>query len=118
MAVNLDLLLQRPIFEFWAVPVTFMPIVSQPGVPSYAGRGILNTYPIDIVGMDNSIFSDQRTILDIRDSEFPIPPLQKDHLVIPADCNGVPRGEYEILDSDSDGGGQTMLTIRKVEVAS
>jgi len=116
MAVNLDVLLQKPVFDFWAVPVTFMPKVSQPAVTSFEGRGILNTYPLDVVGIDNSIFSDQRTILDIRDSEFAVQPLQGDHLNIPADCNGVPKGEYEILDADSDGGGQTMLTIRKVQI--
>jgi hypothetical protein len=115
MAVNLDVLLQGPIFDFWAVPVTFMPLVSQPGGPNYTGRGILNTYTFNVVGEDNSVFSDQRTILDIRDSEFFVMPLQNDHLVIPKDCNDVPRGEYEIIDASNDGGGQTMLTIRKIE---
>ena len=49
MAVNLDVLLQSPIFDFYAVPVTFTPLASQPGQPAYQGRGILDTYtePID-----------------------------------------------------------------------
>jgi hypothetical protein len=115
MAVNLDVLLQSPIFDFWAVPVTFNPIRSQPGQPAFNGRGILNTYSIDVAGVDGSIYSDQRTILDIRESEFAVLPEQNDHLVIPADCNGVPRGEYVIVDASSDGGGQTMLTIKKYQ---
>ena len=115
MAVNLDVLLQDPIFEFWAVPATFTPLASQPGAPAYQGRGILNTYSVDVAAMDGSIYSDQRTILDIRETEFATLPQQNDHVTIPKDCNGVPKGEYQIVDASSDGGGQTMLTIRKYE---
>jgi hypothetical protein len=115
MAVNFDVLLQIPTFDFWAVPVTFSPIVSQPGQPAYKGRGILNTYTIDVPGIDGSIYADQRTILDIRESEFPVMPEQNDHVTIPRDCNNVPKGEYQIINSVSNGGGQTMLTIRKYE---
>lgn len=115
MAVNLDVILQGPIFDFWAVPVTFIPLASQPGQPSFEGRGIFNTYSIDVPGMDNQIYSDQRTILDIRESEFSVLPQQNDHVIIPKDCNGVPRGEWQVVDASSDGGGQTMLTIRRYE---
>ena len=117
MAVNLDVMLQSPIFDVWSVPVTFVPFVSQPGAGSYSGRGILNTYSIDVAALDGSILSEQRTILDIRESEFVILPQQNDHVIIPADCNGVPKGEYQITDSVSDGGGATMLTIRKIVTA-
>jgi hypothetical protein len=116
MAVNLDVLLQSPIFDFWAVPVTFLPIMSQPSVAGgYPGRGILNTYSTDVVALDGSMYSDQRTILDIRESEFGVMPQQNDHVTIPLDCNNVPKGEYQIINSASNGGGQTMLTIRKYE---
>jgi hypothetical protein len=115
MAVNLDIVLQSAIFDFWAVPCTFVPIVSQGGAGNYEGRGILNTYSLDIVAQDGSIFSDQRTILDIRESEFAILPQQNDHVIIPMDCNEAPKGEYQIIDASSNGGGQTMLTIRKYE---
>lgn len=115
MAVNLDVLLQSPIFDFWAVPVTFTPVKSQPGQPAFPGRGILNTYSLDVAGMDGSIISEQRTILDIRESEFSLLPEQDDRVTIPLDCNNVPKGEYQIVDASSDGGGQTMLTIRRYE---
>jgi hypothetical protein len=42
-------------------------------------------------------------------------PIQKDHVVIPVDCNNVPKGEYVIVDLVSNGGGETMLTIKKFE---
>ena len=115
MAVDIDTLLQKPVFDFWSVPCTFVPKVSQPTVASYLSRGIFNTYELDIAGLDNSIISDQRTIFDIRQAEFLVLPLQGDHVIIPFDCNGQPLGEYEILDADSDGGGQICLTIRKWE---
>jgi hypothetical protein len=114
MAVNLDVMLQGAIFDVWAVPVTFLPIASQPAAPSYDKRGILNTYSIDVAAENGSLYSEQRTILDIRDSEFGTLPVQNDHCIIPKDCNNVPKGEYQILTAASDGGGQTMLTIRKV----
>ena len=115
MAINLDVLLQSRIFDFWAVQVTFMPIKSQPSGGSYIGRGILNTYSTDVMALDGSMYSDQRTILDIRESEFSVMPIQNDHVIIPVDCNDVPKGEYVIVDLVSDGGGQTMLTIKKYE---
>ena len=33
--VNFDVLLQGPVFDFFAVPVTFTPLKSQPGRPAY-----------------------------------------------------------------------------------
>ena len=115
MAVNLDVLLQSPIFDFWAIDCTFIPYKSQPSAASYPGRGILNTYSIDVAALDGSMYSDQRTIFDIRESEFAVVPQQNDHVIIPLDCNGAPKGEYQIIDAVSDGGGATMLTIRKYE---
>jgi hypothetical protein len=115
MAVNLDVLLQSPIFDFWAVPVTFVPLKSQPMAGGYPGRGILNTFSADVIGLDGSQYSDQRTILDIREAEFSVLPQQNDHVIIPQDCNGVPKGEWQIVDAVSNGGGQTMLSIRKYE---
>jgi hypothetical protein len=115
MAVNLDVLLQASIFDFWSINCTFMPIKSQPAAGSYPGRGILGTYSTDVNTLDGSMYSDQRTILDIRESEFSVMPIQNDHVVIPLDCNNVPKGEYVIVDASSNGGGQTMLTIKKYQ---
>ena len=115
MAINLDVLLQAPIFDFWAVDCTFLPIKSQPSAGSFPGRGILGTYSTDVQALDGSLYSDQRTILDVRESEFAVVPQQNDHVIIPLDCNNVPKREYQIVDAVSNGGGETMLTIRKVE---
>ena len=118
MPVNLDVLLQSAVFDFWAIPATFIPLASQPGGPAYDARGIYNTWDIDIAAEDGSVYSDQRTLFDIRKSEFNVLPQQDDHVIIPFDCSQQPLGEYQIIDVDDNGGGQLYLTIRKVEVAS
>lgn len=115
--VNFDVLMQDIVFDTFAVPVTFLPRRSQPGQPTYSGRGIFGTYADPVQGDDGSIYTDHRTILDIRESEFAVLPQQDDYCIIPRDCNGAPKGEYQITDATSNGGGQTMLTIRKAETA-
>lgn len=118
MGVNFATLLYEPNFDMWAIPITIVPLVSQPGGSSYPARGIFDTRDIDVVGLDGAIFSDQKTILDILEKEFAIIPLQGDHVIIPVDCNGEPKGEYEIIDACTNGGGEHMLTLRKWETAS
>jgi hypothetical protein len=115
IAFTVEILLHG--YDKFAVPATFTPIKSQPGQPAYGLRGIYDTRPIDIMAEDSSVFSDQQTILDIREIEFSVLPVQGDLVTIPFDCNGQPLGEYEILDADTNGGGETTLVIRKLEVA-
>lgn len=117
MAVNFSTLVKLPCQDLFAVPITVTPIASQPGAPAYAARGIYNTGAIDVALTDGSIFSDQQTILDIRDVEFGTVPAQGDRVTIPLDSNGAPLGEFEITDTSKDGGGQTTCTLRKYEAA-
>jgi len=72
------------------------------------------TGPTDVPLIDGSIYSDQQTILDIRDAEYPVTPMAGDQVTIPFDCNGAAVGTFEILDTDEDGGGLTTLSLRKV----
>ncbi len=113
MAVNFSTLLYLPNFDMWSVPVTVRPSVSQPGAPDYAARGIFDTDDVDIAALDGSLISDQKTILDILEAEFTTLPVQGDHVVIPFDCNGKPQGEFEVIDSNTNGGGETTLTLRR-----
>ena len=117
MAVNFSTLVKLPCQDMFAVPITVTPIASQPGQPAYCGRGIFNTGAVDVALMDGSVFSDQQTILDVRDIEYGTVPMQGDRVTIPFDCNGVPLGEFEITDASKDGGGQTTLSLRKFDVA-
>jgi hypothetical protein len=98
-----------PNYEVFAVPVTF--VTTSAG--TYTNRGIFTTELVDVPAMDGSIFQDQRTILDIRESEFSSIPAQRDHVIIPRDCNGVNQGEWEIIDSWTNGGGETTFVLRK-----
>lgn len=113
MGIAFSTVVYDPCFDLFAVAVTFKPLVSQPSVPSYDLRGIFDTNDIDIVALDSSIISDQKTELDIREAEFAVLPVQGDHVVIPADCNGVNQGEFEIIDACTNGGGETTLTLRR-----
>src|SRR4249920_2942941 len=94
--------------------VTFTPVSSQPNSSSYVSRGILDIEAIDVVGLDNSIFSETRVILDIRDVEFSVMPLQGDLVDIPSDGGLPAEGQFEIIDADPNGGGETTLTLRRV----
>jgi len=103
--------------DMFSVGCTITPLKSDPTGAAYTARGIYTTRPVDIVGMDGSIFSDQQSIFDIRELEYTILPIQGDHINIPVDCNGVPLGDFEIMDADTNGGGETTLVIRKLVTA-
>jgi len=101
-------------YNMWARPVTFYPVSSQPGVPSYNGRGIFGTVAIDIIAMDGSDVSEQRTILDILEAEFSILPTQQDRLFIPDDVGAMKsQGWWEVNATETNGGGETTLTLRR-----
>ena len=117
MSVNFSTMAKLPCQDMFSVPITVTPLASQPGAPAYPARGIFNTGDTNVTMEDGSIFSDQRTILDIRDAEYTVVPMQGDRVTIPFDCNGAPLGEFEITDTDQDGGGQTTCALRKYEAA-
>ena len=54
----------------------------------------------------------------MRDAEFKVVPEQLDRISIPADPDGGPDlGEFEVMDTEANGGGQTTLVLRKVLMA-
>lgn len=115
MGVNWSNQVYLPQYDFFSRPVDILPVKSIPGAPSYTARGIFNTVPVDIIGLDGSNISEQRTILDILEAEFNIMPAQQDRVFIPVDPNGMPElGWFEINDLDTNGGGETTLTLRRL----
>jgi hypothetical protein len=116
MAVDFSTLVYLPNFDMFARPITVTPLASQPGLPAYTARGIYDTRPIDVQAEDGSIVSDQQTILDVLDVEFAVVPEQLDQIVIPDDPGGgVPGlGSFEVTHTESNGGGETTLVIRKL----
>ncbi len=114
MPINFSETVYLACFDTFARLVNVTP---QTGAP-YDIRGILDTRDIDVVALDGSIISEQRTILDLRDEECPTPlPRQGDQVTIPADDTLPAEGTFEIIDSARNGGGETTLTLRKVMTA-
>jgi len=118
MAINFSTLVYLPNYDTFARGITVTPLASQPGSPSYSARGIYDTRPIDVAGMDGSFISDQQTILDVRDAEFSVVPAQLDRIHIGADADAGPAlGDFEVVDCESNGGGETTLILRKLMTA-
>ena len=114
MAVDFALQLYLPNYDLWARPVTFFPIVSQPGVTSYEGRGIYDSNDLDFDSYGEQIISDARIELDILAMEFTVVPMQGDQLRIVPWMN-VPGGSYEISDiSPDNAGGEMTLVLRRL----
>ena len=116
MALNFSTLVYLPNFDMFSRSITVTPLASQPGLPSYTARGIYDTRPIDVQAEDGSIVSDQQTIVDIRDEEFDPIPEQLDRIYIPpdSDAGNIGVGDYEVVLTESNGGGETTLVIRRV----
>jgi hypothetical protein len=110
MGVSFSTLVYLPNYDVFGVPVTFLI-----GGNIVYGRGIFDTRALNVLAEDSSIYSDQETILDIRESEFGALPRQGDHIDIPADCNGVDLGEWVVKDASTNGGGETTLVLEKWE---
>ena len=117
MPVDFSKLVYLPTQDLFGRVVIVDPIASQPGCASYTGRGIFDLDPIDVQGLDGSIISESRVVLDIREAEYPIPPLQGDVITVPADSGLPDEGAFVVIDTDSNGGGETTLTLRHVVLA-
>lgn len=118
MALDFSTLVYLPNFDTFARSIIITPLASQPGAPAYMARGIFGTRALDVQAEDGSIVSDQETIIDILEAEFPVLPEQLDRINIPADPDaGQALGDWEITDASTNGGGETTLIIRKIKRA-
>jgi hypothetical protein len=117
MGVDLSGNLLEPVYGEWARPITVTPLASQPGAPAYPGYGVYDTNGLTYNADIGMIVVDQRTIVDIIEADFPVLPRQGDQINIPADVSGPALGDFEITETASDGGGETTLTLRKLETA-
>jgi hypothetical protein len=117
MAVNFSTDLYSPEQDQFGRPIMITPIASQPsGGASYQGRGIYDTVAVNVMLDDGSIFSDQRTIVDICAAEYVVPPQQLDQISIPYDpASGLPPlGDFEITNVLDNGGGELTLELKKL----
>lgn len=115
MAINFSTDVYLPAQDLFGRAITVSPLASQPSGSAYPGRGILDIESIDVPSLDGSIVSETRVVLDIRDVEFAVLPLQGDIINIPADPVGLAaEGDFEVVDTDPNGGGETTLTLRRI----
>jgi hypothetical protein len=115
VAVNFSTSVYLIAQNLYGRPVTITPKSSQPNGPAYSTRGIFDIEAVDVQALDGSIVSETRVILDIRDDEFSVVPMQGDLVDVPADASGLPaHGLFEIIDRDPNGGGETTLTLRHI----
>jgi hypothetical protein len=114
MGIDFSTLVYLPGYDVFARDVSISPVVSQPTATAYTARGVYSTRELDVAAEDGSIVQDQQTILDVRDAEFGVVPMQGDHVTIPADGNNPALGDFEIINAVVDGGGETTLTLRKI----
>jgi len=125
MSVSFSTLLYAHCQDMFSRPVVITPVASNPGAPAYSGmRAIFNSGPLTITndeGVVISIISDQETIVDIRTIEFTDAghaiPIQGDIIHFDGDTD-IEGGDYEIVDSSNNSGGQTTYGVRKHEPAS
>jgi hypothetical protein len=111
MTINLPQMIYMPCFQLFARPITITPVASQPGASPYNARGIFDTEEVDIETLEGSLYSDTRSILDILQHEFPILPLQDDHISIPFH-EGARGGEFVVSDLNDKGNGGGEVTLR------
>jgi hypothetical protein len=114
MAVDYSNIIYAKTQDLYGRPVVITPLASQPGHPAYEARGIYRSEAMDVEADENSVFSDQRTVLDVRDLEYDVVPIQGDHISIPATGSIVAAGDFTVIDQDSNGGGETSLTLRRL----
>lgn len=109
MAINFSTLVYHPSYAVFARTVNF----AQKDGGSFVGRGVYTTQSYDVPAEDGSLFSDQRTILDILEDEYAVMPVQGDALEIPEEGTLPALGFFDIINTEKNGGGETTLTIRK-----
>jgi hypothetical protein len=124
MGLDFSSLVYYPCQEIFGRPVTVTPVVSLPGQAAYAARGIYGTRALIIEGgIAGAEFSDQQTVLYIREVDFPATPQQGDHIAIPNDGSIPPPGrvspndpptEFVVTDAPFNGGGETTLVLQRI----
>ncbi len=118
MALNFSTLVYLPNFDLFARPIVVTPAIGS----AYSDmRGILDTDQLDVIGVDGqSIITDQKTFIDVRDDEFinagHTIPEQGDVVSIPAVDDLSDMGDWEVVSSSNNGGGEVTIIIRKLVV--
>jgi len=116
MSVDFGQWVYGPCFDLFARSVTFYPLKSQPNAVSFLGRGIFDTDEVDVIGQDQEIVTDSRTVLDIFMPEFIVYPTQGDMVDIPWESD-VDGGLFLVSDVFGHGnaGGELTLVLQRYD---
>lgn len=118
MGIDFSTLVLGPNMDTFGIRVVIDPLVSQPGRPPYAARGIYSSRPIDVAMQDGSVFTDQITTLGIRLAEFATAPTLGDRVTIMEDISSAQIEAGDKMwagDCIKDGQGGAVLTLRRVK---
>jgi len=118
MGVNFSQFVYQNCFDYYARPVLIDPLTSQPGAGAYSARCITHSDGIEFPSEGDTLISDQRTTVDIKEDEFAVLPRQGDQIWLPVDDEGPARGPYEITDFWSNNGGEMTLALKRIEQAN
>ena len=118
MGLDYSTSIYLPNYNLLARAIVVTPAVSQPSAAPYWTRGIYNTEKLEVAAEDGSILTDHRTYVDVLEAEFAVVPVQGDQVFIPAARGAMGElGNFEVIDAFHNGGGETTLTLRKIETA-
>src|SRR5215471_3847131 len=115
MGISFPYWVYEQCFNTFARSVTYTPLKSQPTVGAFQARGIFDTNERDVMGMDESIFTDAKTELDIFMPEWSVLPLQGDMVSIPFE-DDIDGGDFLVSDVQGHGnaGGELTLTLQRI----
>ena len=111
--IDFDKFVDNPAVGVFAINVTYSPLVSQPGVPAFAARGVFSSTDLDVELQDGAIYSDQQTNLGIRLAEFASKPTEGDEVTITDPRHPANGRQFWIGDLDEDGQGGGRLLLRE-----
>ena len=95
MSINLDAEVLIVTMNTWAVPIIIKPLVSQPGVPAYASRGVWTVEPYTIIQENSQPLITSIFTVGLRLAELPIPPMVGDVVIINGDSYWFDSQKYD-----------------------
>lgn len=111
--IDFDALVLAPAMLTFARPVTVTPRKSQPDAAAYSAEGIWSSRHDDVPLEDGGILSVQNITLGVRLSDFEVAPVKGDLVLVPAAGSYPAAGLFEIDDTDEDGQGGAIWTLKE-----
>jgi hypothetical protein len=112
--IDFDALVLGPCQDIFSRPVTVTPVVSQPAAATFAARGIWKAPTANVGLEDGAIMVSQDLVLGVRLADFPVAPVEGDHIEIDAYLS-LPRvGVCTIDRVNDDGIGDAHLVLKKI----